>query len=198
MRSFEESLQRLQLDRVDVLHIHDLDDHYEVAIRAYPAIAKLREQSLISGVSAGMNQWEMLADFGHDGDFDCFLLAGRYSLLEQEALDELFPLCQEKNIGILAKGAAQGAKFNYLDAPTEVIDKARRLEQVSERHGVDIKAAASQFALAHPVVTAIIPGTRQPARVRENFELLKVAIPGDYWAELKADGLLRNDAPVPD
>ena len=208
MRSFDESLQRLQLDRVDVLHIHDPDDHYERAIRtAYPAIAKLREQGLISGVSAGMNQWEMLADFARDGDFDCFLLAGRYSLLEQDALDELFPLCQEKDIGILAggtynsgilaKGARQGAKFNYDDAPAEVIEKARRLEQVSQRHGVDIKAAASQFALAHPVVTAIIPGTRRPERVRENFELLQVEIPADYWAELKAEGLLHAEAPVP-
>lgn len=208
MRSFDESLQRLQLDRVDVLHIHDPDAHYDDAIRgAYPAIAKLREQGLISGVSAGMNQWEMLADFGRAGDFDCFLLAGRYSLLEQEALDQLFPLCEEKNIGILAggtynsgilaKGAREGAKFNYSDAPAEVIAKAQKLEQVSERHSVNIKAAASQFALAHPVVTAIIPGTRRPERVVENFELLKETIPSDYWAELKAEGLVRADAPVP-
>jgi D-threo-aldose 1-dehydrogenase len=208
MRSFDESLQRLQLDRIDVLHIHDPDDHYDDAIRgAYPAIAKLREQGLISGVSAGMNQWEMLAEFARDGDFDCFLLAGRYSLLEQESLDELLPLCAEKNIGILAggtynsgilaKGAREGAKFNYADAPTEVIAKAQKLEQVSERHGVDIKAAASQFALAHPVVTAIIPGTRRPERVVENFELLQVEIPADYWAELKAENLIRPDAPVP-
>ena len=209
MRSFDESLQRLQLDRIDVLHIHDPDDHYQDAIRgAYPAIAALREQGLISGVSAGMNQWEMLADFARDGDFDCFLLAGRYSLLEQESLDELLPLCAENNIGILAggtynsgilaKGAREGAKFNYADAPAHVIEKTRRLEQVSARHRVDIKAAASQFALAHPVVTAIIPGTRQPERVRENFELLQVEIPADYWAELKAEGLVRADAPVPE
>lgn len=208
MRSFEESLERLQLDRIDVLHIHDPDNHYEEALRgAYPAIASLREQGLIAGVSAGMNQWEMLADFARNGQFDCFLLAGRYSLLEQHALDELFPLCQEKNIGILAggtynsgilaKGATTGAKFNYADAPAHVIDKARRLEQVSERHGVNIKAAASQFALAHPVVTAIIPGTRQPDRVQENFDLLQEPIPADYWAELKHEKLLRADAPVP-
>ncbi|MDP7447708.1 MAG: aldo/keto reductase [Candidatus Latescibacteria bacterium] len=208
IRSFEESLQRLQLDRVDVLHIHDPDNHYQGAISgAYPAIASLREQGLISGVSAGMNQWEMLADFGRDGDFDCFLLAGRYSLLEQESLDELLPLCAEKNIGILAggtynsgilaKGAKEGAKFNYVDAPAEVIAKARQLEQVSERHQVNIKAAASQFALAHPVITAIIPGTRRPERVVENFDLLKEEIPADYWAELKAEGLVRADAPVP-
>lgn len=208
LRSFEESLQRLQVERIDVLHIHDPDDHYDEALRgAYPAIAELREQGLISGVSAGMNQSEMLADFARDGDFDCFLLAGRYSLLEQGALDELLPLCAQKDIGILAggtynsgilaKGATAGAKYNYGDAPPEILERARGLEAVSERHGVDIKAAASQFALAHPVVTAIIPGTRQPDRVTENFELLKVEIPGDYWAELKAEGLIRQDAPVP-
>ena len=208
MRSFEESLQRLQLDRIDVLHIHDPDDHYEEAVKsAYPAIARLREEGVIKGISAGMNQWEMLADFARDGDFDCFLLAGRYSLLEQEALNELFPLCEEKDIGILAggtynsgilaKGAREGAKYNYTDALPETIDRARSLEEVSERHGVDIKAAASQFALAHPVVTAIIPGTRQPDRVTENFQLIQVHIPPDYWAELKSEGLLRADAPVP-
>jgi len=209
MRSFEESLQRLQLDRIDVLHIHDPDDYYEDAIRGtYPAIAELREQGLISGVSAGMNQWEMLADFARDGDFDCFLLAGRYSLLEQESLDELLPLCAEKDIGILAggtynsgilaKGAGEGAKFNYADAPQDVIEKARRLEQVSARHQVDMKAAASQFALAHPVVTAIIPVFRRATAATENFELLQVEIPADYWAELKAEGLVRADAPVPE
>lgn len=208
LRSFEESLKRLQLDRIDVLHIHDPDDHYEDAIKgAYPAIAELREQGLISGVSAGMNQWEMLADFARAGDFDCFLLAGRYSLLEQEALDELFPLCAEKNIGILAggtynsgilaKGAQEGAKYNYGDAPAEIIARAKRLEEVSERHGVDIKAAASQFALAHPVVTAIIPGTRRPERVQENYDLLTVDIPADYWAELKAEKLIKEAAPTP-
>ena len=208
MRSFEESLQRLQLDRVDILHIHDPDDHYTEAITsAYPAIAALREQGAITGVSAGMNQWEMLADFARAGDFDCFLLAGRYSLLEQESLDVLLPLCAEKNIGILAggtynsgilaKGAAPGAKYNYGDAPEDIIDRARRLEEVSDRHDVDIKAAASQFALAHPVVTSIIPGTRQPDRVTENFELLKVSIPADYWAELRHEKLLHPDAPVP-
>lgn len=208
MRSFEESLTRLQLDRIDILHIHDPDDHYTEAIEgAYPAIAKLREEGLISGVSAGMNQWEMLSDFGRAGDFDCFLLAGRYSLLEQTALDDLLPLCQEKNIGILAggtynsgilaKGATTGAKYNYGDAPADIIARAQQLEAVSARHDVDIKAAASQFALAHPVITAIIPGTRQPDRVTENFDLLKVKIPGDYWAELRELKLLHPDAPVP-
>ena len=209
MRSFEESLQRLGLDRVDILHIHDPDDHYDQAIAgAYPAIDKLRSEGVISGVSAGMNQWEMLSRFAQAGDFDCFLLAGRYSLLEQDAMDELLPLCLEKNIGIIAGGTynsgilakggvGQEAKYNYGDAPPAVVDKARRLMEVSERHDVDIKAAASQFALAHPAITTIVPGTRRPERVVENFDLLGVDIPAAYWEELKAEELIRSDAPVP-
>ena len=209
MRSFEESLTRLGVDRIDILHIHDPDDHYREALEgAYPAIDALRSQGVIRGVSAGMNQWEMLARFASEGDFDCFLLAGRYSLLEQDALDELLPLCVEKNIGImaggtynsgiLAKGARKGAKYNYADAPSHIIDKARRLMDVADRHAVDIKAAASQFPLAHPAITCIVPGTRNPDRVSENFELLSQRIPADFWEELRAENLIRGDAPVPD
>lgn len=210
MRSVEESLERLKLDRIDILHIHDPDNHYDEAIRfAYPALDKLRSEGTIKAVSAGMNQWEMLARFAHEGDFDCFLLAGRYSLLEQESLDELLPLCLEKDIGImaggtynsgiLAKGSGEkGAKYNYGDPPAEIVDKARRLEAVAKRHDVDIKAVASQFALAHPAVTCIIPGTRRPERVQENFDLLKVEIPAQLWVELRDEELIRADAPVPE
>ena len=209
MRSFEDSLKRLNVDRIDILHIHDPDNHYDEAIqKACLALHKLRSDGVIHGVSAGMNQWEMLANFAREGDFDCFLLAGRYSLLEQEALNELFPLCLEKNIGImlggtynsgiLAKGAKQGAKYNYADAPSEILKKARGLEAVAARHRVSLKAAASQFALAHPAVTTIIPGTRVPDRVNENLDLLQEEIPSDFWADLKAEKLIREDAPVPE
>ena len=209
MRSFESSLERLGVDRIDILHIHDPDDHYDEAIKgAYPAIDKLRSQGVIRAVSAGMNQWEMLVRFAREGRFDCFLLAGRYSLLEQESMDELLPLCIEKKIGImaggtynsgiLAKGAQAGSKYNYADAPPQVIEKARQLEEVAARHQVSIKAAASQFALAHPAITCIIPGTRQPGRVDENFELLTEKIPTAFWNELKERGLIRREAPVPE
>jgi len=208
MRSFEESLKRLNVDRIDILHIHDPDNHYDQAIRgAYSALDKLRSQRLIRGVSAGMNQSEMLARFAREGDFDCFLLAGRYSLLEQEALDELFPLCAKKNIGImlggtynsgiLAKELKPGAKYNYADAPPEILEKARGLQALASRYNVSLKAAASQFALAHPVVTTIIPGTRVPERVDENLNVLRERIPSEFWAELKAKKLIRPDAPVP-
>jgi D-threo-aldose 1-dehydrogenase len=208
MRSFEESLKRLNIERIDILHIHDPDNHYPEAIRgAYPALDKLRSQRVIRAVSAGMNQCELLARFAREGDFDCFLLAGRYSLLEQGALDELFPLCEERNIGILLGGTYNsgilaadlrpGAKYNYADAPQEVLDRARGLQTVARRYRVSLKAAASQFALAHPVVTAIIPGTRVPDRVSENLQVLEEKIPTEFWAELKAESLLRQDAPVP-
>ena len=209
MRSFEESLKRLKLDRIDILHIHDPDNHYEQAIRgAYPALDKLRGQGAIRAVSAGMNQSEMLARFAREGDFDCFLLAGRYSLLEQGALDELFPLCEQKNIGvmlggtynsgILAKKLQPGAKYNYADAPPEILERARRLQAVASRYEVSLKAAASQFALAHPVVATVIPGTRVPDRVDENLNVVQERIPADFWAELKAEKLIRPDAPVPE
>jgi D-threo-aldose 1-dehydrogenase len=208
MRSFEGSLKRLNLERIDVLHIHDPDDHFEQAMKgAYPALDNLRSQGLIRAVSAGMNQCEMLVRFAREADFDCFLLAGRYSLLEQGALDELFPLCEKKNIGImlggtynsgiLAQDLKSGAKYNYVEAPPEILERARGLQTVAARHRVSLKAAASQFVLAHPAVTTIIPGTRLPDRVNENLELLNDRIPADFWAEVKAEKLIRQDAPVP-
>lgn len=208
MQSFEDSLKRLNVDRIDILHIHDPDAHYEEALGgAYPALDRLRQEGVIKAVSAGMNQWEMLANFARAGDFDCFLLAGRYSLLDQSALDELLPLCLEKNIGImaggtynsgiLAKGAHAGAKFNYQDAPPDIITKAQSLEKIAQRHQVNLKAAASLFALAHPAITSIIPGTRNPERVNENFDLLKEKIPGDFWEDLQAENLIHPEAPIP-
>ena len=208
MRSVEESLKRLEMDRIDILHIHDPDNHYEQALRgAYPALDKLRSQGVIRAVSAGMNQSEMLARFAREGDFDCFLLAGRYSILEQGAMDELFPLCAEKNIGImlggtynsgiLASNLGVGAKFNYAEAPEDVLERARGLQTVAARHRVSLKAAALRFALAHPQVTCIIPGTRVPDRVNENLKLVDEPVPSEFWAELKAENLIRQDAPVP-
>jgi len=209
MRSFEESLKRLGVDRIDILHIHDSDRHWDEAIRgAYPALDKLRSEGVIKGVSAGMNQWEMLARFAREGEFDCFLLAGRYSLLEQGALDELLPLCLEKNIGImaggtynsgiLAKSGQADATYNYREPPPEVATKASALNAVADRHGVDLKGAASQFVLAHPAVTCIIPGTRFPERVEENATVIEAEIPAAFWAELKAEGLIHPEAPVPE
>ncbi len=208
MRSFHESLDRLQIDRIDILHIHDPDDHFNQAIKgAYPALDQLRKEGKIKAVGAGMNQAEMPARFAREGNFDCFLLAGRYSLIDHTGLKELLPLCVEKQIsiiiggpynsGILATGAKPGAKFNYADAPPEILEKVRKVEEVCERHQVPMKAAALQFPLAHPAVAAVIPGARSVAELEENFRLISHPIPGDFWADLRAKRLLPEEAPVP-
>lgn len=209
MRSFNESLERLQVDRIDMLHIHDSDNHYDAAIKgAYPALDQLRREGRIAAVGAGMNQAEIPARFAREGNFDCFLLAGRYSLIDHTGLKELLPLCVEKRIsiiiggpynsGILATGAKPGAKFNYADAPPEIMEKVRKVEEVCARHQVPMKAAALQFPLAHPAVASVIPGARSVAELEENFRLVSHPIPGEFWAELRSKGLLPEKAPVPE
>src|SRR5690242_6686549 len=209
MRSFNESLERLQVDRIDMLHIHDPDNHYDAAIKgAYPALDQLRREGRIAAVGAGMNQAEIPARFAREGNFDCFLLAGRYSLIDHTGLKELLPLCVEKRIsiiiggpynsGILATGAKPGAKFNYADAPPEIMEKVRKVEEVCARHQVPMKAAALQFPLAHPAVASVIPGARSVAELEENFRLISHPIPGGFWAELRSKGLLPDKAPVPE
>ena len=208
MRSFADSLKRLNVGHIDILHIHDPDNHYTPAIEgAYRALDDLRRQGVIGAVGAGMNQAEMLARFAREGDFDCFLLAGRYSLIDHTGLKELLPLCVEKQIsiiiggpynsGILATGAVPGAKFNYADAPPEIMEKVRKVEEVCARHQVPMKAAALQFPLAHPAVAAVIPGARSVAELEENFRLISHPIPGDFWADLRKKGLLPEEAPIP-
>ncbi|HUY15882.1 MAG TPA: aldo/keto reductase [Terriglobia bacterium] len=208
MRSFESSLKRLNLDSVDVLHIHDPDDHYQQALQgAYPALAKLRSEGLIKAVGAGMNQAEALARFARDGDFDCFLLAGRYTLIDHTGLKELLPLCVKKGIsiiiggpynsGILASGAAAGAKFNYASAPAPIIETVRRLDEICRRFSVPMKAAALQFPLAHPAVACVIPGARSVPELEENFQMASHPVPAEFWEELRRTGLVPDEAPVP-
>jgi D-threo-aldose 1-dehydrogenase len=208
LRSFEESLGRLQLERIDILHIHDPDEHYAQALdEAFPTLARLKEQGHIRALGAGMNQWEMLARFARQADFDCFLLAGRYTLLDQSALPELLPLCLERSIsiilggpynsGILATGSAGGGHYNYQEVPPEILEKTRRIEAVCSRHGVPLKAAALQFPLAHAAVAAVIPGARSAVEVDENLALLRHPIPASFWQELRQEGLLAEGAPVP-
>lgn len=208
MRSFEESLKRLHLDRVDVLHVHDPVDFYDETMKgALRALLELREQRLITAIGAAMNQSEMLVRFAHEGLFDCFLLAGRYTLLEHGALKELLPLCVQKNIsviiggpynsGILATGAESGAKYNYLDAPNDVLEKVRQITAVCHQYEVPLKAAALQFPLAHPAVAAVVPGCGSASEVEENFRMVAHSIPPDFWNELRRRGLLPAEAPIP-
>lgn len=206
--SFESSLERLGLDRVDVLLVHDPDDHGDQALaEVFPVLMELRAQGRVRAIGAGMNQWQMELRFAREGHCDCFLLAGRYTLLDQTALPEFLPYCVEHEIGviaggpynsgILAVGAREGATFNYRAAAPETMDKARRIAAACDRHGVPLKAAALQFILAHPAIVSVIPGARTVAEVEDNVRMLEHPIPAALWADLKAEGLLDASAPTP-
>jgi D-threo-aldose 1-dehydrogenase len=206
--SFESSLERLGLDRVDILLVHDPDDHYQQALtEAFPVLAELRAQGRVRAIGAGMNQWQMELEFARQGFCDCFLLAGRYTLLDQSALPEFLPYCVERSIGviaggpynsgILAVGPREGATFNYRPASAEMMDKARRIGAICERRGVPLRAAALQFILAHPAIVSVIPGARSIAEVEENVALVEHPIPVELWAELKDAKLIAAGAPTP-
>ncbi len=207
MRSVEESLQRLGLDRIDILHIHDPDDHYEAALHgAYRALDRLRADGVIGAVGAGMNQAEMLTRFAREADFDCFLLAGRYTLLDQVALVELLPECVKRGIAIIAGGVYNsgiladpkpGAHYNYRTAPAELLERAQRIRDVCARHGVPLKAAAVQFPLGHPAVACVVVGCRSSAQLDETLEMFELDIPPALWDDLKAERLLPAEAPTP-
>jgi aryl-alcohol dehydrogenase-like predicted oxidoreductase len=207
MRSVEESRQRLGIDRIDILHIHDPDDHYREALDgAYKALARLREEGVISAVGAGMNQAEMLTRFAREADFDCFLLAGRYTLLDQVALHELLPVCIERGVSIIAAGVYNsgiladpkpGAHYNYEAAPADLIKKALRIREICERHTVPLRAAAVQFPLGHPAVQTVVVGCRSVEQLRDTVRMFETEIPPGLWAELKSEGLLPEEAPTP-
>ena len=208
LRSFQSSLDRLGLDRVDILYIHDPDDHYDRAVAdTVPVLLELKAQGRVKAIGAGMNQWQMELAFARQGHFDCFLLAGRYTLLDQTALPEFLPYCVEHGIsvvaggpynsGILAVGPREGATFNYRAASAEMMDKARRVAAVCERHRVPLRAAALQFILAHPAIASVIPGARSVSEVEENVALVEHPIPAALWADLKQDGLIADAAPTP-
>lgn len=210
LRSLEESRKRLGIERIDIVYIHDPDvnDSFKQALEeAFPALADLKSQGIIGAIGAGMNQAEMLCEFAKNADFDCFLLAGRYTLLDQIALQELLPLCQQKNIsiviggaynsGILATGAVEGAHYNYAPAPTEIMEKTRKIETVCARFNIPMKAAALQFPFGHPTVVSNIPGVKTKERFEENLSLFTNPIPAGFWAVLKEENLLAAEAPVP-
>jgi len=204
LRSFEESLKRMQVDRIDVLLIHDPDEHWETAIgEAYPAIHELRSQGVVKAIGAGMNQWEMLQRFAEEGEFDCFLLAGRYTLIDHTSLASFLPLCERKGISIIVGGPynsgilAGGTTFNYVPAPPELLAKVAKARSVCDRHRVDLKAAALQFPFGHATVANVIPGARDPKEFEENLRLISVPIPSALWDDLRSEGILPEEAPVP-
>jgi D-threo-aldose 1-dehydrogenase len=209
LRSLESSLERMGLDRVDVVFVHDPDEHYrEVLDGAYPALHELRDQGVVKAIGAGMNQAEMLAGFARHTDMDLLMLAGRYTLLEQDALDDLLPLCVERDVSIVAAGVFNSgllardrppadAKYNYAQAPPALVERARRLAAVCARHGASLPAAALAFPLAHPAVASVCIGARSRAQIARNAELFEAGVPADLWAELRDEGLVREDAPLP-
>ncbi|MYD53945.1 MAG: aldo/keto reductase [Chloroflexi bacterium] len=208
LRSFESSLERLGVDHIDILLVHDPDDHEEQALtEAFPALIELREQGLVTAIGAGMNQWEMELRFARELPLDCFLLAGRYTLLEQGALTEFLPHCQANGIsviaggpynsGILASDLSDSVSYNYRAAPAGMLDRARAIKAVCDRHDVPLKAAALQFILAHPAVAAVIPGAASVSEVEENVRMVETPIPAALWGELKEAGLIDPNAPTP-
>lgn len=217
LRAFEDSLQRLALEHVEIVFIHDIDvftrgaEQPEVFRQAmdgcWKALARLRDEKAVKAIGVGVNEWEVCHEALKQRDFDCFLLAGRYTLLEQDALDAFLPLCVERgaavvvgggfNSGILATGARPGAKYNYAPAPEPVMRKVAAIEEVCREHGVPLPAAALQFVVAHPAVASFCTGTRTVDQLDQNLAWFGQPIPTAFWADLKAKGLLRKDAPVP-
>lgn len=208
LRSVEESLKRLRMDYLDTCLIHDADSHFREALdEAYPALVELKSQRIIRGIGAGMNQWEMEAEFARQVEFNCFLLAGRYSLLEQSPIHEFLPLCEQKNIsvflggifnsGILATDAVRGARYQYAKAPAEIMKKTRSIKDVCASHQITLKSAALQFPLAHPAVSSLVVGMVTPQEIDENLAALSTTIPSAFRKELFALGLLDPASPVP-
>jgi len=207
MRSLEESLDRLKLDRVDMLLLHDPDYYFKQAMAgAYRAIEQLRRDGTVGAIGVGMNQSAMLARFAREADFDCFLVAGRYTLLDQTALDDLLPICEKRGSSVIVGGVYNsgiladprpGTHFNYEPAAQAWLDKAIRIKAVCDRHGVPLKAAAVQFPFGHPAVATVLAGSRSVAEVEENAAMLAHPIPTDLWAELRHEGLIAPHVPTP-
>jgi D-threo-aldose 1-dehydrogenase len=211
------SLDRLGIGRVDIALIHDIgpvthgvDDaerYREAMDGAYRILHDLRAAGVIRAIGVGANEWQVLERCAADGDFDAFLLAGRYSLLEQTALDSFLPMCTRRGIGvivggpfnsgILALGAVPGATYNYAPAPPAVLERVQVISRIVAAHGVPLAAAALQFPFHHPAVVSVIPGARAAEEVEQNLRLLRHPIPSALWRDLKAEGLLRPDAPTP-
>ncbi len=219
MRSLEFSFERLGLDQIDIVYGHDVDvvTHgskeasdgriKEFMSGGYRALEKLRASGAIKAIGAGINEWEVAETLARAGDFDIFLLAGRYTLLEQDALSSFLPLCEEKKIavviggpfnsGILATGAKVDAHYNYGPAPEEVKDRVRRIQHVCKGFKVRLAEAALRFPLGHPAVVSVIAGTQRASEARRNAMMMTAKIPAALWRALKTEKLLREDAPTP-
>jgi D-threo-aldose 1-dehydrogenase len=217
MRAVEQSMHRMLTDRFDVLFIHDCDRYThgsaqpeyfrQALVSAFPALESLRGQGVVKAIGFGVNETEVMAEAVKAADVDLCLLAGRYTLLEQEPLDALLPMCQERGVGIvlggvynsgvLATGPVRGARFNYDQAPADVLTKVAAIEKVCQRHNVALPAVALQFAYAHPAVLSICIGARNQEQQEHNANLFESAVPHELWSELREAQLIREDAPTP-
>lgn len=216
MRTYESILQRTGLERIDIVWVHDVcslvhgsreaaEARIQELLRlgGWRALQELRASGQVAAIGAGVNEWQACARLLELVEPDLFLLAGRYTLLEQEPLDTLFPECERRGVCIV-DGAplnsgilAGGSTYNYADAPPHIVDKVRRIRAVCERHGVSLLSAALQFVLAHPLVVSVIPGAQSVREHEQNVAALDAAIPPAFWAELKHEALLHPNAPVP-
>jgi D-threo-aldose 1-dehydrogenase len=215
MRSYEDSLQRLGLNRIDVLYIHDIDvfSHgspakqkkaFRMAMdQTYKALDKLRSAGEIKAIGLGVNEAQPIADAMQHGQWDAFLLAGRYTLLEQETLHTLFPAVKKHGASIVIGGPFNsgvlvgGKTFNYAKAPPAVVAKVKRLAKVCAAHKVPLPAAALQFTPAHPLVASVIPGPRSAAELKQILGWWQTKIPASLWSDLKSEGVLDAEAPTP-
>ncbi|WP_181809066.1 aldo/keto reductase [Streptomyces shenzhenensis] len=208
LRSIEETLERTGLDRLDVVYLHDPDDHWrQAAEEAMPALAELRDQGVIGAIGAGMNQSAMLARFLRETAADLVMLAGRYTLLDQSALDDVLPAARELGKSVVAVGVfnsgllsrdrpAAGMKYDYQDAPSDLVARALAIAEVCEAYGTTLPAAAIAFPLAHPSIINVTLGMRTPDQVTRNTELHARRIHGGLWEELRDRGLIRPDVPA--
>ncbi|MGW2913319.1 aldo/keto reductase [Streptomyces asoensis] len=206
-RSLDASLERLGLDRVDVVYLHDPDDHAEQAFReGYPALEKLRAEGVVGAIGAGMNQAEMLTRFVRDTDVDVVLCAGRYTLLDQRAGAGLLPAAAERGVSVVVGGAFNSglladprpdATFDYARAPAALLERALRLKDTAARHGITLRAAALAFCAAHPAVASVLVGARSAAEVRDCAAQFAVPVPAAFWQELRDTGLLPAGEPSP-
>jgi D-threo-aldose 1-dehydrogenase len=216
MRSYESSLKRTGLKRFDILYVHDVCSLVHgsreaaeariqelIKLGGWRALEELRSSGQVSAIGAGVNEWEACARLLELVDPDLFLLAGRYTLLEQVPIDTLFPQCAKRGVGIVNGGPlnsgilAGKSTYNYSAAPPEIVAKVRRLQAVCDRHHVPLAAAALQFVLAHPLVVTVIPGSQTLAEHNQNVAALDVRIPAALWDELKAEKLIHSSSPTP-
>ncbi|HVK24554.1 MAG TPA: aldo/keto reductase [Actinokineospora sp.] len=206
-RSLADSLDRLGLDRVDIVYLHDPDDHVDLALReALPELRRLRAEGVIGAIGVGMNQADALTRFVRDGDIDVVLLAGRYTLLDQRGLDELLPAASEFGVSVVVGGVFNSglladprpdATFDYAPVTPEVLARALRIQEVCGSHGVPLRAAALRFPFGHPAVASVLLGGRTPAEVRDAVAMAAHPVPDALWDDLRANGLLPSDVPVP-